>query len=113
MGLIVCRCQGNQVLFQANERSPIFPEIKSLIIKTVGIHDVICSSLAPLAPDFQIAFVYGSVARQQERANSDVDLMTLGSVPFGDVVPALAPAQKALGGRSIRLFLLWTSFGPS
>ena len=97
MGVIVRRCQGNQVLFQANARSPIFPEIKSLITKTVGIHDVIRSSLASLAPEIQIAFVYGSVARQQERANSDVDLMVLGSVPFGDVVPALAPAQRMLG----------------
>lgn len=97
MGLIVRRRQGNQVLFQANARSPVFPEIKSLITKTVGIHDVIRSSLASLAPEIQIAFVYGAMARQQERANSDVDLMVLGSVPFGDVVPALAPAQEMLG----------------
>jgi DNA-binding transcriptional ArsR family regulator len=97
MGLIVRRRQGNQVLFQANARSPVFPEIKSLITKTVGIHDVIRSSLASLAPEIQIAFVYGSVARQQERANSDVDLMVLSSVPFGDLVPALAPAQETLG----------------
>ena len=57
MGVIVRRCQGNQVLFQANARSPIFPEIKSLITKTVGIHDVIRSSLASLAPEIQNAFV--------------------------------------------------------
>ena len=97
MGLIVRRSQGNQVLFQANVQSPIFPEIKSLITKTVGIHDVIRSSLAPLGSEIQIAFVYGSVARQQERANSDVDLMVLGNAPFGEVVSALGPAQKTLG----------------
>jgi len=86
MGLIVRRSQGNQVLFQANTQSPIFPEIKSLITKTVGIHDVIRSSLASLGTEIRIAFIYGSVARQQERANSDVDLMVLGDAPFGEVV---------------------------
>lgn len=97
MGIIVRRSQGNQVLFQANVQSPIFPEIKSLITKTVGIHDVIRSSLASLGTEIRIAFVYGSVARQRERANSDVDLMVLGNAPFGEIVSALGPAQRALG----------------
>jgi uncharacterized protein len=97
MGLIVRRSQGNQVLFQANAQSPIFSEIKGLITKTVGIHDVILSSLASLGPEIQIAFVYGSVARQQERANSDIDLMVLGNAPFSEVVSALGPAHRMLG----------------
>src|ERR1035437_2259485 len=97
MGLILRRVQGNQVLYQANLQSPIFSEIKSLITKTIGIHDVIRSALVPLATEIQIAFVYGSVARQKERANSDVDLMVLGNASFSEVVSALGPAQKALG----------------
>jgi predicted nucleotidyltransferase len=97
MGLIVRRAQGNQVLYQANARSPVFSEIKSLIAKTVGIHDVIRSALAPLASQIQIAFVYGSIARQTEQATSDVDLMILGDASFGDIVSVLSPAQKTLG----------------
>jgi hypothetical protein len=64
MGLVLRRNQGNQVLYQANSHSPIFPEVKSLITKTLGVHDVIRSALASLGPQIQIAFVYGSVARQ-------------------------------------------------
>ena len=97
LGLIVRRVQGNQVLYQANAQSPIFSEIKSLITKTVGIHDVIRSALASLGSKIRVAFVYGSVARQNERANSDVDLMVLGNVPFSEVVSALGPAQRMLG----------------
>lgn len=97
MGLIVRRAQGNQVLYQANSQSPIFSEIKSLVTKTVGIHDVIRSALASLRREIQIAFVYGSVARQRERANSDVDLMVVGDASFSEVVSALGPAQRALG----------------
>jgi predicted nucleotidyltransferase len=83
MGLIVRKVQGNQVLYCPNSRSPIFAEIKSLISKTVGIHDVVRWALASLGPDIQIAFVYGSVARQKERADSDLDLMVLGDAPWG------------------------------
>jgi len=97
MGLIVRTVQGNQVLYRANSQSPIFSEIKSLISKTVGIRDVIRSALASLGSEIQIAFVYGSVAGQRERASSDVDLMVVGNAPFSDVVSALGPAQKALG----------------
>ena len=97
MGLVLRRTQGNQVLYQANSQSPIFSEIKGLITKTVGIHDLIRSALVSLGPEIQIAFVYGSVARQEERANSDVDLMVLGDASFSELVSALGPAQKALG----------------
>jgi hypothetical protein len=86
MGLVLRKTQGNQVLYQANSQSPIFSEIKGLIMKTVGIHDVICTALVSLEPKIQIAFVYGSMARQKERANSDVDLMVLGDASFSEVV---------------------------
>ena len=108
MGLIVRRAQGNQVLFRANAHSPIFAEIKSLVTKTVGVHHAIRSALASLRPAVKIAFVYGSVARNQERAESDVDLMVLGNASFGEVVSALAPAQKVLG-REINPTLFPTS----
>lgn len=96
MGLIVRSTQGNQVLYRANPKSPLFPEIKSLITKTVGVHDAIRSALAALESEIKLAFVYGSVARQAERADSDIDLMVLGTAPFSEIVSALTPAQKML-----------------
>ena|SRR5215469_10735617 len=53
MGVIVRPSQGNQMLFQANAQSPIFPEIKSLITKTVGMNDIIQSSVAPLGSEYK------------------------------------------------------------
>jgi predicted nucleotidyltransferase len=97
LGLVVRRTQGNQVLYQANGQSPIFSELRSLVTKTIGINATINSALARLEANIRFAFVYGSVARQQERADSDVDLMVLGNVTFGEVVSALRPAQKILG----------------
>ena len=97
MGLVVRSAQGNQVLYRANSRGPIFSELKSLIAKTVGIREVLASGLTTLESKIRIAFVYGSVARQQERANSDIDLLVVGSASFGEVVSALGRAQRELG----------------
>jgi len=96
LGLIIRSRQGNQVLYRADSKSPIFADMKRLIAKTVGVHDAIRSALAPLASQIYIAFVYGSIARQQERASSDVDLMVIGEVSLGELVSALSEVQKTL-----------------
>jgi predicted nucleotidyltransferase len=96
LGLVLRTAQGNQVLYRANARSPVFREIKSLITKTVGVHDTLRSALATLGSRVEVAFVYGSVARNSEQPNSDVDVMFVGDVSFGDVVAALGPAQNTL-----------------
>jgi predicted nucleotidyltransferase len=57
---------------------------------------VLREALQPLAGKIASAFVYGSIARGDERPGSDVDVMVVGSAGFADVVKALAPAQEAL-----------------
>lgn len=96
LGLLVRKIQGNQVLYQANWESPIFPEIRSLIAKTAGAHDLIHSALASFGRRIKVAFIYGSVARQTERAGSDVDLMIIGDVPFARLIAAFGPVQNKL-----------------
>ena len=94
--LITRSVQGNQVLYQANSKSPIFSELKSLITKTAGVHDVIREALLPLYDRIRSAFIYGSVARQEENATSDVDLMVIGKAGFGEIVSCLQAAQRVL-----------------
>jgi predicted nucleotidyltransferase len=95
-GLVTKRAQGTQTLFTANESSPVFAEMRSLVAKTVGMHDVLLASLRPLEKKIDLAFVYGSVARAGETEQSDVDLMVVGTAGFADVVDRIADAQKAL-----------------
>jgi predicted nucleotidyltransferase len=54
-------------------------------------------ALRPVENKIVCAFVYGSVARREERATSDVDLMVVGKVGLGDLAPALRKAEKRLG----------------
>ena len=95
-GLVTRRTSGNQVLYSANEASPVFTEMKSLVTKTVGIHDVLLAALHPLKERISVAFIYGSTARLKENTRSDVDLMIVGKVHFPDVIEHLADAQKTL-----------------
>ncbi|HYT47011.1 MAG TPA: nucleotidyltransferase domain-containing protein, partial [Burkholderiales bacterium] len=71
-------------------------DLRNILKKTVGVADVLREALAPLAARIRAAFVYGSIARGEERAGSDLDLMVVGEVRFAEVVSALAPAQELL-----------------
>lgn len=63
---------------------------------TVGLIPSLRVALAPFADKIACAFVYGSIARREERATSDVDLMAIGKVGLGDLVPSLRKAEKRL-----------------
>ena len=95
-GLVTRRTEVARILYSANQDSPVFAEIKSLITKTVGIHDVLYSALQSLEKKINLAFVYGSVARADETRHSDVDLMVVGRIDFITLVSKLANAQKTL-----------------
>ena len=96
-GILHRMVRGRQVYFQANPDCPIYPEVRALIVKTAGVADVLRNALVPLADRVELAFVYGSVARAQERRGSDVDVMIIGEVSFSDASQALGGVQATLG----------------
>jgi len=96
-GLLARHAVGNQVRYQANRECPIFNELAGIFRKTSGLADIIRSALLPLANTVKAAFVFGSVAKGEERAASDVDVCVVGSASFTDVVMALADMRRKLG----------------
>ena len=97
VGLLTQEKRGNQMLYRANRSSPIFAELSGILRKTSGLGDVVAQALTSLTGEVDVAFIFGSVARGAESASSDVDLLVVGSVDFGEVVEALYPAQQQLG----------------
>jgi predicted nucleotidyltransferase len=95
-GILLQKREGKHVYFKAAADSPIFPELQGLILKTVGLADVIRDALKPLADRIQWAFIYGSVARSEEHAASDVDLMIIGHVGLAEVSSPLRDAERRL-----------------
>ncbi|MEO8008462.1 MAG: nucleotidyltransferase domain-containing protein [Betaproteobacteria bacterium] len=98
-GLILREPRGNQVWFQANPRSPIFLELKSLVAKTFGIADVVRETLAPFARKIRIAFIFGSVARAEHDSSSDVDVLVVGQFAPSKLAPAQVRLNEVLGRR--------------
>ena len=96
-GLLLRQSVGNQVRYQANRDCPIFHELAGIFRKTCGLTDIIRSALQPLSPAITAAFIFGSVAKGEERVTSDVDVCVIGAASFTDVVVALADMSQKLG----------------
>jgi len=96
-GLLTRTQRGRQVYFQANRVSPVFFELSSLLTKTTGIAGVLRDALRPLEPRIRVALLYGSAARNELTSASDLDVMVVGDVTFGEVVEAMRAAEQTLG----------------
>ena len=95
-GIIRRTVRGRQVYYQANLECPVYSELKSLVVKTVGVGDVLRAALVPLADRINVAFLFGSLVRGGERSSSDVDVMIVGDVTFAEVVSVLGRAQETV-----------------
>jgi predicted nucleotidyltransferase len=95
--LITREARGKQVFFQANVKGPLYDELRRMLLKTVGAAGVIRAVLLPLAGRIRAALIYGSAARGAVRRASDIDLMVVGDVKFGEVSDALCSAEDTLG----------------
>ncbi len=97
-GLVTARAIGNQKHFQANAASPLFDELRGIVLKTVGLAEPLREALRPLEVDIRAAFVYGSVAKREDDSSSDIDLMLISdSLTYADVFSSLEKASERLG----------------
>src|SRR3990172_3637232 len=97
-GLLTVTRVGKQKHYQANTAAPVYEELRGLVLKTSGLVDVLRAVLAPLARQIRSAFVHGSVAKGQDTAKSDIDLMVVSdSLTYADLFAALEDATTRLG----------------
>jgi len=97
-GLVTATRIGNQKHYQANRASPIFKELRGIVVKTFGVADVLREALAPLAAKIRAAFIYGSVAKGSDTAASDVDLLVVSDeVSYSDLFALAAETERRLG----------------
>jgi predicted nucleotidyltransferase len=96
-GILNTHKQGRMVYYQANRESPVFPDLRGLLLKTAGLVDVLAQALKPVASKVRTAFVYGSIATGSEDSNSDIDLMVVGEVSPQDLALPLRRARESLG----------------
>jgi len=96
-GLVTVRRLGAQKHYQANPNSPLFTELCSIARKTVGLTEPLREALLPLTSKIIAAFVYGSVAKREDTALSDIDLMIVSDkLTYADVYAALETCSAKL-----------------
>ena len=96
-GILQQRRERTRTYFKAETRSPLFAELRGLLDKTAGLLPTLQQALEPFHARIDCAFVYGSVARSQEHALSDVDVLVVGAVGLAELAPALRKVETRLG----------------
>ena len=94
-GLVTARRDGNRVYYQANQGNPVYSDLRSIVLKTAGLVCVLQDALQ--IPGVELAFVFGSVASGKAHAESDVDLMIIGTVGLRRVAQLLSGLAERLG----------------
>jgi predicted nucleotidyltransferase len=95
-GLLHKRRDGNRVYYQANASSPLFRELRGLVLKTSGLVEPVRQSLEVLGKRVDVAFVFGSVATGEARSTSDIDLFVVGSLQLSDLSRVLVRAERLI-----------------
>lgn len=95
LGVVTVRQDGNRTYYRANPDHPLEPDIRSLVRKTSGLGDVLREALHPAGP--RAAFVFGSLAKGEEKPGSDVDLMVIGNLTLREVTRRLMGVAEQLG----------------
>jgi predicted nucleotidyltransferase len=88
-GFLLRRQDGRRIYFKANTESPVFPELKGLVEKTVGIVPELQAAIEKFGGRIELALLYGSIARGEEHAGSDIDLIVVGTLRQVDLLPVL------------------------
>ena len=95
LGLVRSRRSGNRLYFQAETSHPIYPELRSLVVKTTGVAAELKEALSQV-PGIDLAFIFGSVAAGTDHPGSDVDVLVIGSAGLRKITPALREVSTRL-----------------
>ena len=94
-GILRRKADGNRVYFQANPKHPLLPELQSLFAKTIGLADKVHAVLEPYLDQIDLAFIFGSIVQGERTAQSDVDVLIVGS-GSADLALPLRELERAL-----------------
>lgn len=95
VGVVERRRDGNRTYYRASTSHPLYPDIRNLVLKTSGLVDVLRNVLTHSG--IRLAFVFGSLARSNGKAHSDVDLMVIGTISLRQLGRSLSGAGTKLG----------------
>jgi predicted nucleotidyltransferase len=110
MGLVSRAARGRQVEYTVNRAHPAFAGLQDALLNTIGLADVLRDAFAGVA-DVRLAFVFGSVAKGEDRPGSDLDLLVIGDLGLREVATRVVPRLREIGREPNIMVLSETEFG--
>jgi DNA-binding Lrp family transcriptional regulator len=95
-GLIKSTTVGRNRMIAPNPTSPVYPELRSLILKTVGPEPLLRAALAEV-DGIEEVFIYGSWADPAEMSPADIDLLVVGEPDVGEIYDAVSAVEAEVG----------------
>lgn len=95
-GLFASETRGRQKYFCLNREYALLPEVRRIVAKTIGAAPLLARSLKSIA-GLQEAYLYGSFARDQQDAASDIDILVVGNPKSHALAEAVAKLERQLG----------------
>src|SRR4030042_1872847 len=92
--LVIDRKDSNRVYYRANKSNPLYPDIRNLVLKTIGMVDLFRSALKD--KPVQMAFIFGSISEGKETADSDEDLFIIGQLGMRMVSTLLSDISERI-----------------
>jgi predicted nucleotidyltransferase len=96
IGLLTSEQNANVRYYRLNPDFPIYDELKRIILKTSGMGQALREALDRLGA-VESAFIYGSVAADEEDFLSDVDVMLVGEVDLLALSEVIAGLEDKVG----------------
>jgi len=94
-GLLRSHKEGNLKYFEVVKEFPLYPELKKIIYATIGIGDYLSNRLKDAA-SVELAFIYGSVAKDEETKKSDIDLFVVGEVEEEELQKLVSAIEREI-----------------
>lgn len=95
-GLVRSTTVGRNRMIEANSASPVYPELRGLLLKTLGPESLLRAALADVH-GIEEAFIYGSWADPAETSPADIDVFVVGDPEVGDVYDAVSTVEAQVG----------------
>jgi len=97
-GLVARRSVGRTQLYRGATESPLYPPLRDLVTRSVGVESEIRRTLEEF-PGIELGLIHGSWASGKVRPTSDVDVLIVGDVPYRELRSQLYRLGQRLGRR--------------
>ncbi len=94
-GILRKEKRANLAFFKANEKNPLYHDVKSIIAKTIGIEYLLKKGLDE-NDKIKFAFLFGSYVKGDLKPDSDIDLFVIGAIKDSELHQLVTKVEEKI-----------------